>query len=168
MNTTPQSIIGWIVSRTQRIHRMAPRDQVVWSQFASALTPKANHVFYDLRLGEGRTPSETMSPLEAELYKTLTQYRIDVVVIAPNAVFLIEVKDQVQPGLIGQLMLYHQQILKSPLAEIETKLLCICATSHPDVEQTCSAHGWPVVQLDETQRLKSIFGDVVNFDGPTQ
>jgi len=157
--------MDWIVSRSQRIQRMAPRDQLVWSQFASSLTSHALHVFYDLRLGDGRPPTVDMTPDEIALYHTLTQYRIDVVIIAENMVYLVEVKDRVTPALIGQMMVYQNAVRKSPLTGVPHQLLCICAANDAEVDQICASYGWPVIQIDDTQYLADMFGPVVNHQG---
>lgn len=79
---------------------------MVWDTFVRKYPDLFDLVSYDLHVGVGLMPLDSVSNRLQGMWTTLTQKRIDVIAISGRQMYVIEVKDR--PGLpaLGQILGY--------------------------------------------------------------
>jgi hypothetical protein len=62
---------------------------------------------FNVRLGQGVKPGQGATSLEHSIAFALTTKRADLIASTANAVTIIEIKERIGPGAIGQLLMYE-------------------------------------------------------------
>jgi len=113
---------------------MQPNDVAIWERYIDAFPTAYEEVDYDVKVGEGaEIPSGTEENF-ANGFKTLTQWKIDVVGKVEGRVDIIELKPNASPAALGQVKGYEELYLQhiDPIAK--TQAVLITDTLRPDMK----------------------------------
>jgi len=108
-------------------------DSELWDKFLVKNPSFFEAVSYDVRVGEGMVLAGEWSQEIADMAKTLSQRRIDVIAERAGYIWLIELK--VDPGvsLIGQLEAYKILFLKELEKPVLIQMFTIINRTSPDL-----------------------------------
>lgn len=96
---------------------------------------------FSVRIGEGMTPNpEHIGGIQYMTTRN-TQKRIDVLAWRGARADIVECKERVTPGVLGQLQTYRQLFLEANPGQGEPGLVCIGRTSDPDTIRVLQTHG---------------------------
>ena len=139
-------------------------DILVWDAFVLKFPSLFDLVTYDLHVGVGLHPSESVAPRLQQMWTTITQKRIDAITTAGTNLFVIEVKDR--PGLpaLGQVLGYVALIQDLPLAGYNIIPLIVASVIEPDIETAAEFYGVRYYDLsDNHNTLVDDHGNLLNF-----
>ena len=126
---------------------MGAEDYVCWDDFLQQYPDRFDRFDYDVSVGEGLIPAESVHTVEERRMRELTMKRIDVVAWKGDSPTIIEVKPNAKTPVIGQVMAYRRlyqekfSLAFPPLAAI------VCYSIDPDVEHVAQNEGIEVIQV---------------------
>ena len=96
---------------------------------------------FNVRLGEGEPcPPDTEDYLR-DCWKANTQKRADIVAIAAGLVTIVEVKDRITPGAVGQLLAYQTLWFRQYPGVPVSRLLVIGRTMVSEIGEVFASQG---------------------------
>jgi len=120
---------------------MQPNDVAIWERFIDANREAYEDVDYDVKVGSGaEIPSGTEENI-AQGFKTLTQWKIDVVGKDKGRTDIIELKPNATPAALGQVKGYEQLYLEHIDPNATTQAVLITDTLRPDMEKLAKNFG---------------------------
>jgi hypothetical protein len=126
---------------------MAPQDVPVWERFLATEAARFTGIDYDVRVGQGITPSPETDPAIARDAVLLTQKRIDAVTFGPDEIWIIEVKPEASISALGQLLTYTDLFIASRKPDLPVRSVLICETIDRDMAQIFKKHNITVIQV---------------------
>lgn len=113
---------------------MRKPEQAVWERALNVLKfPEGTYYIYDMHLGNGMPLRADWPEWVQRMATALTQRRVDAVAVAPNGIFIIEVKIRADAGGIGQLLLYRQLYVARFGVVPEPKLIMVAGSASFDL-----------------------------------
>lgn len=120
---------------------MSTLDYSIWERYRRELPAGTHTLYFDVRLGGGRSPGDETDPKYVEFWMRNTQKRADVLAVAPSGIWIIELRDQAQSNAIGRLLLYGKLWLQDAALGGPVKLLLVTNVLDPDVRDLADAMG---------------------------
>ena len=109
-----------------RYPHMGPIEARIWSAFLEGTDLTFTKIEYDVRVGPGNMPSYSLPEDIANMWKSLTQLRIDAVGHRVGEIWIFEVKPRAGRSGLGQLLAYktwYQHDYK-PMKPIRLGIVC--------------------------------------------
>lgn len=126
---------------------MQPNDVFIWERFIDANREAYEDVDYDVKVGQGaEIPSGTEENI-ASGFKTLTQWKIDVVGKIEGRTDIIELKPNATPAALGQVKGYEQLYLDHIDKNAITQAVLITDTLRPDMEKLAKNFGVKLIVI---------------------
>lgn len=121
-------------------------DIQVWDTFVRRFPDLFELVSYDLHVGVGLPPQDSVSDRIQKMWTTITQKRIDVIAIAGDLLFVIEIKHR--PGLaaLGQVLGYFALLQDYTPSNLRLVPLIVASVIEPDIES--AAAYWKILYYD--------------------
>lgn len=91
--------------RSKYIH-LLPSDSQIWTRFINEYPDFFTEIEYDVHVGEGIPTNPEWPDYIADMAKSLTQRRIDVVGYKKESIWIVEIKQDPGVSLIGQILGY--------------------------------------------------------------
>lgn len=129
--------------------RLRPEDVIVWEKFIRMFPTKPWVIDYDVKVGLGRLPRETLETKYQKDWRDLTRKRIDVVAWATSDIFLIEVKPHAGLSAFGQALGYSElwQDLHDDGRRVHPTIICL--STDPDTARVALAAGVEIISLEK-------------------
>lgn len=118
---------------------MSPEDLRIWFRYQDTLPKDTTALYFNVRLGEGKDAGPDTGPDWQAYWHQVTSKRADVLVIRPNNVNIVELRNHASANAIGRLMMYRTlwqddpQLPGTATAELVTNL------HDPDVARQAAA-----------------------------
>lgn len=126
---------------------MSADEGTIWGYFLSKFGKDYKRFDYDLRVGQGTTPIQSIPENFIRDYQDLTKARIDAVGYNDNLATIFEVKQRASLSAIGQLIGYSQLFRQTfPNFNIEKKVL-VCSSITKEYLKLIEAQGIVVIVL---------------------
>jgi hypothetical protein len=127
---------------------LSPPESTVWEKFIEDYGQYYKSMDYDIRVGDGRIPTPNMADSDAQLFKLLTQKRIDALGYTADAVHLFEVKVLASAAAVGQVELYRMLWNAEHLDLPIQKTFIICSLADKDVFRLAQAMNILIIEVD--------------------
>lgn len=111
---------------------MSAEESIIWGKFLSKFSQNFQRFDYDLRVGQGIIPDNSIPENYRQDYIQLTQKRIDAVGYIGSSCVIFEVKVRANLGAIGQLIGYRDLFLSSFPQYAVQGLHLVCSIIDPD------------------------------------
>jgi len=99
---------------TQRkFPHLLPEEQDLWRKFITTHGKEYTSFSYDVRVGKGAHAGKDKDPKYQEMWKKLTQKRIDVVGYSKDGITIFEVRPNADLPILGKLLGYKTLYLKT-------------------------------------------------------
>lgn len=102
-------------------------------------------VAYDVPVGNGRDTLPGTSPELQKDWTYLSSLKIDMLLELSTSYIICEIKDLLNPELVGQLQIYSHLLDPSFRNAKPIELCAIASAAHPDVMQYCQSHNITVL-----------------------
>ncbi len=107
-------------------------DKIIWDRFIDSFPDLFDTVDYDIHVGSGILPLDETNEKMTEQWRQLTRKRIDVIGYKNGIPTIIEVKNRVDLGTLGQVLGYRFLFsLEHPSLSLTT-LIVVTADCGPD------------------------------------
>lgn len=117
---------------------LLPDDIVVWQAFLKQSPGRWLSIDYDVRVGPGTDPGDSVSPKYRQMGIDLSQMRIDAVGHLPDIIEIVEITTQAGLKAIGQLVSYPILFTATfPTPKIIQPLL-VCTSVKPGIDTVLS------------------------------
>lgn len=120
---------------------MQPNDVAIWERYIVANPTAYEEVDYDVKVGAGAEIESGTEENLARGFKTLTQWKIDVVGKIAGRTDIIELKPNASPAALGQVKGYEQLYLEHIDPMANTQAVLITDTLRPDMEKLAKSFG---------------------------
>lgn len=121
------------------------RESTIIRDWLLAHGAEYDRLSFSVRVGEGQTPNPDDLPGVQRSTAYSTKKRIDVLAWQGAQPTIVEVKERVQPGVLGQLLTYQQLFLEENPDALAPVLVAIGRTSDPDTLRALNAQGVTVL-----------------------
>ncbi len=118
-----------------------PQSTDLWRQWLKYYETSFDSFQYNVRVGQGITPPAYLSDQEKELWKKLTQKRVDVIAHRANQTWIIEVQERADLRTLGQLVGYRHLVPAYTETREVLMLALICARLGHDMALTLKGNG---------------------------
>ncbi len=98
-------------------------------------------ITFGKRVGQGATIDPTTSPAVQRATAHSTKKRIDILAWRGSRAIIIEVKQDVTPAALGQILTYRHHFLQDYPDAIDPELVVVGRESDPDTIAALQAHG---------------------------
>lgn len=140
---------AYIADHASEKPRLSELDYKIWQPFHAEVDLAVWDVGYDLDLGEGRQLPLPMDPAVAEMWKSLTVRRADVVLISMSRIVVLEIKPVGASEIVGQLELDRQAASETPLAKINAEWAGLCDYTAPHSREYMRDRGLLLFDLQD-------------------
>lgn len=124
---------------------MKPYDVAIWERFMFKFPKAYIYVIYDLPLGTGaEIPADTDENIASD-FKTLTQWKVDVVGYRKEFTDVIEIKPNAGLSAIGQVKGYAILYDKSDGKNDKIRPVLITDQLRPDMEKVAAREGVTII-----------------------
>lgn len=136
-----------IYTATPKYPHMLPVEAELWDKFLSQRRPPFINVEYDVHVGDAPEPPAGTPDYLLNMFKSVSQKRIDAVAHDPDVVYVIEVKPRAGLSALGQVLAYkflYERDYK-PSKPVEMRIVCERKEMNIDeVAATHNVHIWQV------------------------
>ena len=136
----------------QKYKHMLPREEVIWDAYIARHGLPEGLVDYDVHLGEGAPLDESWPAWMKSMVKSLSTHRLDVVVIRPLEVVIVEIKSVAGMSAVGQLLGYEALWLQEYGTEKPVTLVCVCERAESDMQTVFQFYEVTLIELGELPR----------------
>lgn len=113
---------------------LAGDDVPVWENFIQKHGSKFERFRYDVHVGAGLPHGDNEDPTMQDMWKHLTQKRIDVLGFVGDKIYVIEVKGRAGLGVIGQVLGYKHLLESSGKFREHMIPVVVAGKIEPDIE----------------------------------
>lgn len=117
------------------------RESTIIRDWLLAHGPEYDRLSFSVRVGEGQTPNPDDLPGVQRSVAFSSRKRIDVLAWQGDQPTIVEVKERVNPAVLGQLLTYRQLFLEDNPDAAEPILVAIGRYSDPDTLRSLQAQG---------------------------
>ena len=125
----------------QRLVHLLPHEVRIWRKFASQPPFPLDQVTFDLHLGRGIPVDPNWTPSVQRMATTLTQKRVDAVVVTGSDVWILELKRRVGLGALGQLLGYAVLYMDEFGSDPVPRLGVVAEAMMSDVDDVLAEYG---------------------------
>jgi len=134
----------------------APAENGIIHDWLVARGAEYDGIEFSVHVGQGQQPNLEHLPAIQAMTRFVTQKRVDAVARRGNTFALVEVKERINPGVLGQLRTYRQLYLEDHPDVDEVALLAIGRRSDPDTLRVLSAEGVDVLLYESEQDASGV------------
>lgn len=131
-------------SKRHKYPHMVGNDTTVWDRFISKFPGRFDSVDYDWRVGDGMDLNTSWDENIKRMATMITQKRIDVVGWNDNLPTLIEVRQRIGLGILGQILGYKTLFERDFPNIIKPRLLVVCEEISKDDLAVMGTYDIPV------------------------
>jgi hypothetical protein len=117
---------------------LLPDDIAVWQAFLKQCPARWHVIDYDVRVGPGTDPGDSVSPKYRQVGLELSQMRIDAVGHLPNIIEIVEITTQAGLKAIGQLVSYPILFHHDFAPPKTVRPLLVCTSLKPGISTVLS------------------------------
>lgn len=130
---------------SRRPEGMQAAENAVWQLFRIANLGALKSLYFNVHCGDVPGLTDQTPPAENRLRSAVWSKRCDVIAEAYNEVWLIEVKTQVRPSAVGQILTYVPLLKTRNPAWDNPRPLLIAGTFDPDALALCGRLGFECI-----------------------
>lgn len=119
---------------------LLPDDIVVWERFLSVNPNRFDRIDYDIRVGNGSTPDPNIDLNYQQMWRELSQKRIDAIGYNNGLTTIIEITRRAGMKAIGQMVVYPILYRETFPGLDPIQSLLIAEELLPDIENTLLEH----------------------------
>jgi hypothetical protein len=127
---------------------LRPFESEIWERFISSRPKGILEVAFDVTVGDGRAILPGVPKYQARNWGYLTKFKIDVFARCDFGFWLFEIKNQVNAGAFGQLLVYDLLMFKSSPGMRPALKTLLCHQAHPDLYYAASRLGVQIIDVD--------------------
>ncbi len=118
-----------------------PQSTALWRLWLKYYETSFEVFEYNVRVGQGITPLASLSDQEKELWKKLTQKRVDVLAHRANQTWIIEIQERADLRTLGQLVGYRHLVPAYTAVREVLMLGMVCARLGHDMALALKQNG---------------------------
>lgn len=114
-----------MVAQNRSYSHLLPEDIAIWEKFLPSIKDEFTYFDYDVRVGEGRDPGDTVPSNIRKMAIDLSQRRIDAIGHKDDSLTIFEISTSCGFTAIGQILGYPvlYNILYAPTVRVETAIV---------------------------------------------
>lgn len=120
---------------------MAREDLEIWRRWYPTLPTKPIDLYFDVGLGEGRDAPPAAAAWERAYWRHITQKRADALLIYPDHVLLVELRDHATSSALGRLLMYRALLSRDNPFAIPIRAALVTNWPDPDIPALARANG---------------------------
>ena len=94
---------------------MSVQDNLIWQRWRPLIANDFTGFYANVRVGEGQQPLAEMDEASRTLLGQLTQHRIDLILVATDKIWLVEVRNNAGSGALGTILTNSTLYDKDPI-----------------------------------------------------
>lgn len=124
---------------------MSLQDNLIWQRFRIQRALDYDTFYANVRVGEGAQPLEHFDPITSNLLRTLTQHRIDIILMRGQTPTIMEVRNNAGSGALGTILTNTNLYLKDPILGTQIKRAILTNNIDQDSRSAVEAQGVQVI-----------------------
>lgn len=119
---------------------IAPHDLAIWRRWYPTVRPPPIELYFNVGVGFGRPAGDDATPNDREYWRTVTQKRIDALLVFPDYVALVELRHDANANSIGRLLTYTTLLRDDNPFRVPVVTYLVTDNYDPDIYQLCRRH----------------------------
>lgn len=125
----------------QEYAHLLPAERILWARWLLDHRQDYDVYDYDVRVGRGRPADPRLTPENQDMWKQLTQHRIDVVGYKGRFPTIFQVAIESRPKDLGHLEMYKQMFVEDFPNSPPPAQAIVCERIHPEQERIMKLRG---------------------------
>lgn len=126
---------------------MGARDYAIWQRYHAIHWRRFLQFYFDAAVGQGAAVPEGTPPKMAAGWTRLTQKRIDVIGIRPDAVWIIEVRDSAGTSALGAVLSYMHLLRNDNPFSLPLRGAILTDHSDRDMKALINEYGIQLIEV---------------------
>lgn len=120
---------------------MSKEDFKIWSVHKLSIKDDLLDVYYNVYVGPGIDPGDTVDPLYRDFWIGKTQLRIDVLLVYPDRLRILELRHAAGPSVCGSMLAYKNSLEKDDPFKRHIEMEVITDVFSITVQELCQTLG---------------------------